>query len=1397
MSYPNSHYTVGWICALSTEYVAAQAFLDERHVAPSVAIHDNNNYTLGRIGEHKVIIAVLPDGEYGLASAANVAKDLLHSFPNVRIGLMVGIGGGAPSQTHDIRLGDVVVSAPRNGTGGIFQYDYGKTTQNKSFQATAFLNQPPAVLRTAIGGLKAQHESEGHQYEATINNILKDKPRLKKRYSRPAQSSDRLYQSDFVHPRDTRDSCEDICDAAKLISRPERNEYEDNPAIHYGLIASANQMMEDAIIRDELVASKDVLCFETEAAGLMNQYPCLVIRGICDYSDSHKTEQWQGYAAMVAAAYAKDLLYRIPINKVEAETRVGDLLLQGTVIIELAICHLSNVLLVTDAVDQIRHTAAKKEDNKILDWITPSEYGPQHSDYIKKRQAGTGQWLLDSAEYNNWLTKPNQTLFCPGIPGAGKTILTAVVIDDLTAKLSSKLDIGLAYIYCNFKRQGEQKFEDLMASLLKQLSRRAPSIPDCMKKLYDAHESRRTRPTIAEIAQALRTVAVMFSQIFIIVDALDECDTSNHSRSNFLSSIVDLRKDINTNIFATSRYIPDIEKVFQGSLKREILASDADMRKYIDSHMRHLPDFISRREDIKDQIKSELIQAAQGMFLLVALYLDALKDKTSISEVKSGLKNLHIHDTRATDEGGLHTALEQAYKDAMERIDRQGPDRQRLGKQVISWITCAKRPLMKPELQHALAVRLKDRMIDEDNIREIEIILSVCAGLVTVDEESGIIRLVHYTAQEFFDQTRYHWFPDAEREITKICCTYLSFDVFGSGFASRDDFEKRLLSNPLYNYAAANWGHHARGLPDLPGEVEQFIACQAKVEASSQVAMGNLSYFAWGEFEKRIDNEFDYPPETTGLHPPETTGLHLAAFFGVRRGVAFLLQHENELDLTDFLRMTPLAYAAQNGHEATARLLLKEGASVDGDSEYYEVGDWTPLHVAASEGHETVVQLLLEEGAEVDATDDHGYTALLLAVNANHENIVRLLLEKGALIDTKNHSGSTPLISAAGRGLKNIVQLLLEKGASTETGDYYGFTPIFYAARNGSNDMAQLLLEKGASINTKNNWGSTPLSFAVWSGKDIVQFFLEKGASIDEKDKYGYTPLLRAAEDGNIGVVRLLLERGAIAKGALAHAARGRHVALVQLLLDQGLPIEDEDCFGSTALLSAVDNKIRDGGNSLETILLLLERGAAIEARGNDGETALLRASESSRIDNIKLLLDKGAAIEARDNGGNTALMRAASLGQIANIEFLLDRGAAIEARDNGGNTVLLRASERFGIDYIKLLLDKGAAIEARDNGGNTALMRAASLGRVANVEFLLDRGASIEEKNISGETALMIAASNEEFTTVELLLDRGAAIVVEDSDEHTGSSQTSKKEHEFITWVLLQRELPRYEAIE
>ncbi|KAI8259513.1 pfs domain-containing protein [Colletotrichum sp. SAR11_239] len=313
-----SIYTIGWICAVVPEFVAARLFLDEVHDEPrSQSKNDNNTYKLGRMGKHNVVIAVLPHGEYGESSAAVVARDMIRTFENIRVGLMVGIGGGAPSPKNDVRLGDIVVSSPAGGYGGVLQYDFGKSIEGGKFEMTRFLNQPPLALKIALNNLIADFEIEGNWLEDRIQQRLKS-DNLKKKYSRPSSESDRLFRSDVVF--NASKTAAEYC-ADDFVERSERD-VGLAPVVHYGLIASANQVMKDAQKRDALAKEKNVLCFEMEAAGLMNQFPCLVIRGICDYSDSHKNKQWQGYAAMAAASFAKSLVCCIPRQNLENERSV-------------------------------------------------------------------------------------------------------------------------------------------------------------------------------------------------------------------------------------------------------------------------------------------------------------------------------------------------------------------------------------------------------------------------------------------------------------------------------------------------------------------------------------------------------------------------------------------------------------------------------------------------------------------------------------------------------------------------------------------------------------------------------------------------------------------------------------------------------------------------------------------------------------------------------------------------------------------------------------------------------------------------------------------------------------------------------------------------------------------
>jgi hypothetical protein len=255
----------------------------------------------------------------------------------------------------------------------------------------------------------------------------------------------------------------------------------------------------------------------------------------------------------------------------------------------------------------------EQEHETILEWLTPIDYAPQQSDYLRRRQPGTGQWLLDSAEYQAWLRTNKQTLFCPGIPGAGKTILTSVVVHDVCNRFHNDTTIGIAYLYCNFRRQEEQNAECLLANLLKQLARGQYPLPGTVKELYNRHQARRTRPLLDEISRAFQSVAIMYSRVFIIIDALDECQETDGSRAKLLTEIFSLQGKSGLKLFATSRFIPEVEKDFENYLSLEIRASHEDIWNYLDNHMSPLPEFVTHDIDLQTEIKAEIEGAIDGM----------------------------------------------------------------------------------------------------------------------------------------------------------------------------------------------------------------------------------------------------------------------------------------------------------------------------------------------------------------------------------------------------------------------------------------------------------------------------------------------------------------------------------------------------------------------------------------------------------------------------------------------------------------------------------------------------------------------------------------------------------------------------------------------------------------
>ncbi len=319
----HSNYTIGWVCALTKEQTAAVAMLDQIHPdLDNQPLNDHNTYTLGSMGKHNIVIACLPKGKYGTNSAATAASQMVNTFPSIKVGLMVGIGGGIPPK---VRLGDVVVSVPVDQYPGVVQWDFGKAETGGILKRTGALNNPPRALLTALAKLETKHEINGSKIHQYLEDFAKKYPRLVPKYTWSISLEDPFITA-----------CNSSCSLSKwqimyftlcdiflaflgyLLGRytftpvdrkPKKTRgntsantavdtYQGNREdvrVHYGLIASGNKVVKDAKERDSVNESLggNVLCFEMEAAGLMNDFPCIVIRGICDYADSQKNKDWQ------------------------------------------------------------------------------------------------------------------------------------------------------------------------------------------------------------------------------------------------------------------------------------------------------------------------------------------------------------------------------------------------------------------------------------------------------------------------------------------------------------------------------------------------------------------------------------------------------------------------------------------------------------------------------------------------------------------------------------------------------------------------------------------------------------------------------------------------------------------------------------------------------------------------------------------------------------------------------------------------------------------------------------------------------------------------------------------------------------------------------------------------
>lgn len=565
-------YTVAWICALHIEMAAAQAMLDEIHESPPRASEDINTYTLGSIRQHNIVIACLPVSQYGTVNAATVLGNLLRTFPTIRIGLMVGIGGGVPSPSVDLRLGDVVV-----GTR-VMPYDLSKVTEDAVIER---IDTPKVLhprLGTLVSSLRSKHDLDGSRIEAILDKMTQKYPK----YQYPGLP-DRLFQASYDH-ESTSSTC-DCCDPSKLVSRRVRFTSTNQPEIFYGAIASGNQVMKHGTSRDQYARNLNgIICFEMEVAGLMDLLPCLPIRGICDYSDSHKNKEWQRYAAATAAAYARELLEVMPAEQLPSG-------------------------LVSTTLKPVKEKKPGTRNDRRAMLFKSLKFA--QIDYrktaIKDNHAKTCQWLLSLPMYQRWLDYGEAQhhqgfLWIKGKPGVGKSTMMKYIYLQMRNKDQRQKVLTASFFFNARGEYLETSILGLYRSLLHQLLEGFPSLqhvfdnPDVVPRSFTVNQSIH----LTALKKLLRNAIMDLGsrEFTCYIDALDECDEQQVADMvYFFEELADLttKNGIRFRVCFSSRHYPyiDVRVGMQLILEDELGHLD-DLTHYIKGNLR-IKDFKALR----------------------------------------------------------------------------------------------------------------------------------------------------------------------------------------------------------------------------------------------------------------------------------------------------------------------------------------------------------------------------------------------------------------------------------------------------------------------------------------------------------------------------------------------------------------------------------------------------------------------------------------------------------------------------------------------------------------------------------------------------------------------------------------------------------------------------------
>ncbi|OQN95615.1 hypothetical protein B0A48_18692 [Cryoendolithus antarcticus] len=915
-----------------------------------------------------------------------------------------------------------------------------------------------------------------------------------------------------------------------------------------------------------------------------------------------------------------------------------------------------------------------KQYREIADWLSPPDPWTNHESARQRHEPQTGAWLLRHDKYLAWKYRSTRVFWVHGKAGCGKTVLCSTAIEDIRTHCQNASNVGYAIFYFSFSDNHKQTYQNILVSLVVQLGRREPGL-SMLRQAYEKAERRLPGPD--ELQKILLSSLASYDQVYLHLDALDECPESDGVRQNALNGIGQLLEQApNVRMLVTSRDVPDLQ-----TLKK----SKSTRPKSVEAALLTLPKDL---DETYERMLNNIDQDDRPYAFTFLRWLAYAQSPPSLGELA---------------EASIVDPTDDQTADGIVDVENRGGWGDTL--EILAGLVM---------VGGADNGDIDDETARSDALDDSKGELSVTEGGQRIHKDSKV-RLAHFSVKEYLESSRilasdakaFHLDPNKEhRFLTQSCLVYL---VHYSSSSRKTSTKQDLAAFPLLAYAAKSWAYHA-SLQQCSGSTRELSLLTSEVMKREWLLVHSPDQLWKGSFET--------PEGTIG------TALYYASLLSIETAVQGLLSAGADINAQGGIYGNALQAASYGGYEKVVQMLMDAGADVNAQG-----GDFgNALQAASAGGDEKVVQMLMDAGADVNAQGGQYGNALQAASRGGHEKVVQMLMDAGADPKAKGGGQYGNALQAASRGgHEKVVQMLMDAGADVNAQRGHYGNALVAASRGGHEKVVQMLMDAGADPKAKGGgqYGNALQAASEGGHEKVVQMLMDVGADVNAQGGQCANALQAASFEGHEKVVQMLMDAGADVNAQRGHygnalqaASFEGHEKVVQMLMDAGANVNAQGRFLGNALTAA------SYGGHEKVVQMLMDAGADVNAQGGDFGNALQAASEQGHEKVVHMLIDGGEDINAQGGQYGNALQAASAGGDEKVVQMLMDAGADVNAQGGQYGNALQAASYGGHEKVVQMLLDARADVNAQGGRGGNALQAASKRGHEKVVQMLMDAAA-------------------------------------------------------------------------